>query len=302
MNEVVTAARIAVLATAIRLILAALLLICGWGLLSLPVAALFSSLIQRRLARRRCLELLAGQPAPDTVDVKRNLTILWPNSWRMGVYCVGGYLTLNANTAICLQLLGLAANARYGLSTQVLGIATGMASVWTIVKWPVVGQQLAQHDFQAIQRVLRPRLWLQNLSFLAMAGFLILCGPPLLERFGSGKQLLPSVWLGLLALNSLLEMQYTFWGTAIFLGNRFPFLWYSVTSNLLSLLLSLGLIHFSSLGLGALVLGPLISGCLFNYWYWPLYGARFVGTTLFRFLFGRAVITPTGPGEEETER
>ena len=302
MNEVVTAARIAVLATAIRLILAALLLICGWGLLSLPVATLVTNLIQRQLARRRCLGLLAGQPAPEKVDVKQNLAILWPNSWRMGVYCVGGYLTLNANTAICLQLLGLDANARYGLSSQVLGIAAGMAWVWTLVKWPVVGQQLARHDFQAIQRVLRPRLWLQNVSFFAMAGFLILWGAPLLERFGSGKQLLPPVWFGLLALNSLLEMQYTFWGTAIFLGNRFPFLWYSVASNLLSLLLSLGLIHFSSLGLGALVLGPLISGCLFNYWYWPLYGARFMGTTLFRFLFGRTVGAPAASGEQETER
>lgn len=287
MNQVVTAARIAVLATAIRLIVAALLLICGWGLLSLPVATLLGSLIQRHLAKRRCLGLLTGRPAPEKADVMRNLAILWPNSWRMGVHCVAGYLTVNANTAICLKFLGLAANARYGLSTQVLGIATGMAWVWTIVKWPVVGQQLARQDFQAIRRVLRPRLWLQNLSFLAMAGFLVLWGPSLLQRYGSGKQLLTPVWFGLLTLNSFLEMQYTFWGTAIFLGNRFPFLWYSLISNLLSLLLSVGLIYFSSLGLGALVLGPLISGCLFNYWYWPLYGARSMRTTLFRFLFAR---------------
>ncbi|HWV98683.1 MAG TPA: hypothetical protein VNZ64_03215 [Candidatus Acidoferrum sp.] len=307
MNEVVTAARIAVLATTIRLVLAAVLLVCGWGLLSLPIGTLVGALVQRQLARRRCLALLAGHPTPERVEVKKNLSILWPNAWRVGVQCFGGYLTVNANTAICLQVLGLVANARYGLSNQLLSIATGMAWVWTLVKWPVVGQYYSQHDFGAIQRVLRPRLWLQNLSFLAMAAFLLLCGPPLLERFGSGKQVLPAIWFGLLGLNSFLEMQFTFWGTAILLGNRLPYLWHSVGSNVLSLVLSLALIHFTSLGLGALVLGPLVAGCLLNYWYWPLYGARSLGTTLFRFLLGTASrgvgvgagrsIKPHGPGD-----
>jgi len=285
MNQVTAAARIAVLATTIRLVLAAVLLVCGWGLLSLPIGTLVGGLVQRQLARRRCLTLLAGHPAPERVDVRKNLSILWPNSWRLGVHCLGGYLTVNANTAICLQVLGLAANARYGLSNQLLGITSGMVTVWTMVKWPMVGQLYARHDFAGIQRMLRPRLWLQNLSFLAIGAFLVFWGTPLLERFGSGKQMLAANWFGLLTLNSFLEMQYSFWGTAILLGNRFPFLWYSVGSNVLSLVLSFALIHFTSLGLGALVLGPLVTGCLFNYWYWPLYGARSLGTSLLRFLF-----------------
>ncbi len=51
------------------------------------------------------------------------------------------------------------------------------------------------------------------------------------------------------------------------------------------MLLSLALVHFTTLGLGALVLGPLLAGAVFNYWYWPPFAAREIGTTLFRFLF-----------------
>ena len=45
----------------------------------------------------------------------------------MGLLSLGGYFTVNANTAICLSVLGLAANARYGLSIQLVGVISGMA-------------------------------------------------------------------------------------------------------------------------------------------------------------------------------
>jgi hypothetical protein len=287
MNDVRTAMRLGVVGMAVRLVLASALLLGGGGLLSLPVGSFCGSLIARSLIRRRCLDKLRVHPPPAKVELKQNLKIIWPNSWRLGLQVFGGYLTVNANTAICLHVLGLAANARYGLSVQLMSIITGMAAVWTSVKWPMVGQYLARHDTLAVQRVLWPRIWLQTLTFLLMAGGLVLCGPQLLVWFGNHKTMLPSGWLALLMLTSLLEMQLSFWTTLIFAGNRLPYLWPSVASNVLSLGLSLALIHFTALGLGALVLGPPLAGSLFNYWYWPPYGARTLNTTLTRFLFTR---------------
>jgi len=183
-------------------------------------------------------------------------------------------------------VLGLRATAEYGLSVQLMSVALGTASVCTYVKWPLVGQYVARHDYGTLQRVLRPRVWLHYLSFLFMAAGLILCGPWLLKWFGNGKQMLPPGWLCLITLDSFLLLQFGFWGTLIFTQNRLPYLWPTVATNVLGFLLSLNLVAFTSLGLGALVLGPLIAGSLFNYWYWPPYSARCVGTTLFRFLFG----------------
>ena len=67
-------------------------------------------------------------------------------------------------------------------------------------------------------------------------------------------------------------------------GNNLAYLWPTVATNVLSLILSLLLVYFTSLGLGALVLGPLLAGVLFNFWYWPAYAAKEIGTTLFHFL------------------
>jgi hypothetical protein len=192
---------------------------------------------------------------------------------------------VNANTAICLYSLGLAANAQYGLSVQLMSFISGMAAVWISVKWPLIGQFRARHDFFAVQRILRPRVWLQTLTFFAGCAAVLVCGPFLLRRFGGDKQLLPVSWLALLMLNTFFEMQFNIWGTLLSTENRLPYLWPTVATNVLSLILSLTLIHFTSLGLGALVLGPLMAGIVFNYWFWPPFAAHSLGTGVFRLLF-----------------
>ncbi|HKW28970.1 MAG TPA: hypothetical protein VJT54_06525 [Verrucomicrobiae bacterium] len=285
LNEVRAAARISVLGVSMKFVLAAGLLLSGAGLLSVPIATLFSSVLQRGLARRQCLARLKGHPPPAEFDVKKQLRALWPNSWRLGVQFVSGYLTINANTAICLAVFGLAANARYGLSIQVMNIALDMAAVWTSTKFPMIGQCYARHDYAQVQRVLWPRFWLQNITFLTLGAVLVAGGPTLLQWFGSGKAMLPIAWLLVLMLYTFLNMQFTLWGTLIATGNRLTYLWPTVATNIGSLILSLTLVHFTQLGLGALVLGPLLAGSVFNYWYWPGFAARGIGTTLFHFLF-----------------
>jgi O-antigen/teichoic acid export membrane protein len=287
MNQVLSATRILVLAHFIKLLTSAALLLAGLGLSSIPIGTIAGSIIQMALARRTCLQQLKHHPRPDRIDIKEQLRILWPNSWRLGVQLLSGYLTINANTAVCVHVLGLHANAKYGLSIQLMNIALGMAAVWTAVKWPVIGQLRARHDYSAVQRVFWPRYWLQNLTFLILGSAVILLAPELLTWFGTDKTLVAMPWLFLLGVNAFLEMQFTLWGTLISTENRLPFLWPSVVSNVLSLGLSLTLIHTTELGLGALVLGPLIAGSLFNYWYWPFAGAQNIKTRLWPFLLRR---------------
>ena len=114
MNEVVAASRIYVVVFVVRLALAAGLLCAGAGLLSIPIAAVLSDGLMRWLARSRCLALLKDHPPPPKTEVKKILKILWPNTWRVGVLVFSNYLTVNANTAICLAAFGLAANANTG--------------------------------------------------------------------------------------------------------------------------------------------------------------------------------------------
>ena len=289
MNEVLLSARISVLAQGVKILLAAILLLMGAGLLALPLAGLASSLLQRQLARQKCLRRLGSPPVPShSAWVEASLLpILWPTSWRTGLQFFSTYLATNANAIICAKIFGLAANAEYGLTIQITSIIQGTAMVWTSVKWPLVGQYRAQNESIKLQKVLWPRYWLQAGTFLILGVAAFLLGPALLRWQGANKEMLPPILFALVLLNSFFELHFSFWTTLLSMGNRIPSLWPTVATNILSLTLVFALLHFTSLGLGALVLSPFIAGCLFNYWYWLLPGARSLGTSWWRFVLCR---------------
>lgn len=288
MNRVRDGARIAALAYAVRLGLSCGFLLGGLGLAAVPLAGILASLGQRWFSRRCCLRVLPASARPAVAPpVGDLLARLWPNSWRAGLQLLSRYAATAGASVLCLHTLGLEANARYGLAVQILSMVLGMASVWTAVIWPRVSQLRAQGNADEIRRLFRPRVWYQNLTYLALALPLIWLGEPLLRWLGSGKALLPSPWLELLALNLFLELNFSFWATLLATENRVPSLWATVAGNLAGLALAIGLVLGSGYGLGGIVLGPLLAGGAFNYWYWGLAGARNLRTTWLRFTFGR---------------
>ena len=103
-NQVLVATRINVSAYIIRLALACVLLLCGMGLASLPLASLASSFVIQFFSRSACLKALAACPPPGRVDWRAHFRTLWPNSWRLGIYFASGYLSTNANVLLCSAL------------------------------------------------------------------------------------------------------------------------------------------------------------------------------------------------------
>lgn len=283
-DQVLAATRISMLAYSLRLVLAAIILVCGGGLLGLPIASFLTSFVIRNLSRRKCLMALASSSAPKCVDWRANLRIMWPNSWRLGLYFAGIYLSTNANVLLCSSAFGLAANAKYGLSLQMMSFVSGLAAVWPSVKWPLVGQFVARQDVEALRRTLWPRVCLQMITFVCLAAAAIVLGPAVIRFFGRDKEMLASGWLILLSLNGFLEGHCSTWNTFISLWNRLPMLWSSLATNVVSLALNLALVHWVRVDAGVLVLGPLLAGAAFNHWFWPSYGARILRLSWFQFL------------------
>ena len=285
LNEVRAATKVAALAAIAKFALSVVLLLSGTGLLSLPIASLVSSYIQRRYARVRCLQLLPPRPAMDHFDLKKHLAVMWPNSWRLGVQLMSTYMIIQVNALVCAEVFHLEASGAYIYSVQLMGYASMMASVWTFTKWPVIGQYQARHDHAMIQRVLWPRIWLQSATFLVLACGVVFVAPGVLHWIGKDKELLPLKWMLGLMFSVFMEMQMSTCGTLIATGNRLPFIWPGIITNVCSMIFSLLLLRFTALGAGSFVLGPILSNSVFNYWYWPPFAARGLKTTLFRFLF-----------------
>ena len=299
MNQVVLSTRLSSVAYAAKVLIAAVLLFLGAGLLALPLAGLVSGLWLRSQARRRCLALLSVSAPPAAgFTLGSLLNIIWPNSWRAGLKLLSLYSSTATLAFLCLKYLGLKANAQYGLSLQIMSIIQGISSVWTAVKWPLIGQLRARQDLGRLRRELWPRLWLQRISFFLLAAVVLALGPRMISLIDADKQLVPIELLFAMALNAFLDMQFGAWATFISTENRIPTLWPTVISSVVTIGLVWMAIASGWSGIGALVLGPLIVGCLFNYWFWGCEGARTLKTTWWRFVFvrPRSAAPVTAPG------
>jgi len=291
MDQVLTSARVSVATYALRTVVAGALLIAGAGLLAIPTAALLSAGLNRYLSRRCCLKLLAqGQRTHPRADLPALLRLLWPNSWRVGLQLLRSYLCLNWMAFLCLKSFGLNINAQFGLSLQILTIIQGMSAVWTSVAWPRVGQLMANRKTAEVQQILASRVQLQNLTFVTLSALALASLPTLLNLWGTNKQFLPSGLWTMMALNTFLEMQFSIWTVLLSLENRIPSLWATVTTNALAAVVAYILVHSSSFGVAALVIAPLASGCLFNYWYWPRRGARTLESSWIRMTLARPTL------------
>jgi len=287
MNHVVTGTRILCLGYALKLILSAVLLIFGYGVLSVFAAGLISSAVIRSLSRSKVLRVA---PPADTASLPRRemiglLKTLWPNSWRIGLQLISTYAMALVLMLICKQKFQLAGAGQYGFSLNIAAVVQAIASVWVVVKWPMINQMRSRNDVTGIYRLLWGRIWLETLTFMLLAALAIVVTPLLLKIGGFQKEVLPSPWFLVLLVNAFLETQMIIWGTFLTTGNRVPTLWPIVGSNALTVLLVVLLLEKTSIGIGVLALAPLICGALFNYWYWPRMGPRDVGSTWLRYMF-----------------
>jgi hypothetical protein len=287
MNQPLSAAKFATVGYSLNLLLACILLKTGFGLLSVPISSLISSLLQRTLNRKATLKVLGDfQETGDGSDVANLLRTLWPNIWRMGCLLLANYVAVNL--IVFIPMFGLAINAEYGLSVRLITAVQTISAIWVYVKWPRIAQLNNLGDVSQMESILRPRFWLQTMTFFSLAACVLGLGPILLHSYFPGKQLLPLPWLGLLVLNAFFQMSFTFWTTLLWMQNRIP----SFIPTIITQIATLGLLTFliagTSMGAVAFIIAPLVCGVIFNYWFWWREGARMLKTTVPGFLFQRS--------------
>lgn len=283
MEQVLPAVRWQTAGYAIRLLLGVALLLSGMGLLSLPIAGLVGSVVQRSFTRRHCLRLLLPH-RPQSVNTSSN-TVLWallPNSWRMGLQMLSQLFMINGLSFLCVQQFGLGANASYGLSLQLFSIAAGLAAVWSSVCWPTVNRLRFQRDIPALRAMVKQMYQRQMLTYVALAAIALLFAPALLQILRSESTLLVGWLLLVVAGNQLLEMNFSFWTTLLAAENKIPSLWPAVVSNTTSVLVAGALLLAGVTGLAALVVAPLAVGLVFNYWYWMIRGCQTIKVSTFQ--------------------
>jgi len=269
----ITAANKSIVASrAVLVVLGALALTFGLGLLGLGIASLCAAIVGRLFSyhyfhiaqRPETTQLRERSGATATLVGK-----LWHNASRLGLVNVAAFLILRSSVLVASSLLGLKAAASYGLSLQLLLALSALASMFASLQLPRMNALQLSGQREELQRSYGVAV-LVAWGVYALGALLIAAyGASALEYIGSHTPLINSAPFACLALIMLLEMNHSISASYLTTLNVIPFLGAAMWSGVAIVSTSVLLVAFTDLGIWGLILGQGIVQAAYNNWKWP---------------------------------
>ena len=247
-------------------LVAAALLLMGWGLLAMVAAIGLRALIGRQLCRCAYLAAVGEDRVPlDKEELRRVMRRIWPNARKFGGIMIAGFLVYHANVLICSHYLGPEATASYGLTVQIGNFIIACSGLWLAVKWPQITILRTQGQLEEMAVLFARRLTLTIATFVALAVLFVIFGNMLLEWKGTQTRFLDTPLLLLYLLHIGQQHFYVQFGSLAFTENVVPFVKLSLWTGVALIALSVVLVHY--MGMWGLLLAPLISTVAASTWY-----------------------------------
>lgn len=278
LGGVVQANKIIAISQFLYLILSSVALVCGGGIVGLAASNLIHAFIRYCLTKRKVCVILNPHAKNVCGDEYRRalFSAIWPNTWRYGLMCIGGYLIISANTLIVSSKLGLATVSSYGLTQQILGSIAGVSGVFLSANLPTLIKFGIARDFERRKKL----FWRSNLLgiflFSILGLVLIFWGDLMLRFIGSRSVLLSRDVLMCFVVFRLLEFNHSQFASLVVSQNNMPFLLPAIVSGIAIVIGSVFFVPEHGVLGAVLVVG--VVQLLFNNWYPVVLGLRALNT------------------------
>lgn len=275
----------AVLGKATQLIVSAILLIAGFGLVGAAIGYLANALLLRlsaivMLGKYATIE--AGRRSDATpVDlrsIKEIFFTIFHVAWRDGLVQLALYASTQAMSILSSIFLGLAETGTYSILLQFANAVYNFASTYPKSFFPAVQSAFAEGDLK------RQRTYVSTgiVGYWALfvVGTVGICVVilPLLPLFKPDVFVDYGLFLGMCLYLGLLQ-QHSIFCNYIISMNEIPYMW----GYIIAAALGTGFVCLfcGGFGMGAwgIVLGQALSQVIYNNWKWPKYLCGKLGTT-----------------------
>ena len=266
LNQIILVGNIAYIAVA------AVLVLTGFGLVSIVSAQIASVVIIRILSKKYFFdsELVDSLSAANDNRFKEVLTAIYPNAVKVGLTGLGGFLINKSATFIGALYLPLEDIGSYGITMQVVMVFVAMGNLYYTVYLPKVFQWRVEHDFSAIRSVYFKSVGLLVLVYIVCGLGVALCGNWLLGLIGSQTYLFSGTLLFVTLLVAFLEQNHAMAGAFLLSKNEVPFFRASLLSAAATLFLLFLFLAYFKIGLWGLILAPGIAQLCYQNWKWPM--------------------------------
>jgi len=272
MGKIKRSKQIAIVGHVLYLLVAVILILAGFGLVAIVSAQAISVVLKRILTYLvvYTADLKNRLKNSSAKEKKEIFNAVYPNAVKVGLTGIGGVLVLRSQPIIGSIFLSLETIASYGITMQLIGILSGIATVYFGTYQPKIVQHQVQSNIFAIKNIyVKSCLTLAAVFFFGGMGILLL-GSWTLNLIGSKTPLLPNICIFTALIISLLETNHGMAGGILLTKNQVPFFKAALFAGLMTIVLLFLFLKIFNLGVWSLILAGGIAQAVYQNWKWPL--------------------------------
>lgn len=266
------AKQIIIVGQTVYLIIAAILILNGNGLVAIVSAQATSVILVRWLSYNTFFtkEIKQRLNAAIARSRKEIIKVIYPNAIKIGLTSIGGFMVQRSAIIIGSLYLPLTDIASYGITMQLIAVIAGLGGIYTGTYQPKIAQLRVIHNNTGIKELYLNGQFVLLLSYVVGGLVLIIFGEKTLVFLGSKTSLMPQWFMVLAILISFLENNHSIAGSILLSKNEVPFFKASIISGVATVFVLLVFFKFLNLGTWTMILAPgLVQGAYQN-WKWPI--------------------------------
>ncbi len=263
-----------VISNIFRIILTALLLMSGIGIIGACLAYLCYGVIFRVIGLsffRRTLKK-ANILTRSTDEYSKGssyelLKTIWPNTWRTGVVTVASYLTSYAGTILISFFVPLSIVGNYSLSVQLVIAVEKIAYSYTGSCHPMLQVDYIKGEKDKLKKSSIKCILVFFIIYILGVVLLLAIGAPILHIFKKDFELNTLLIIGIAISEFIIGFRNEF--TAILSTMNNVDCWKAfIISGVIAVLLGGFLMHLGY-GIAGLIVSTIVIELSYNFWHWP---------------------------------
>jgi O-antigen/teichoic acid export membrane protein len=265
-------------------------LLLGYGIFWLSLVYLINGVVIRLLSKHYFLKLskvnlnsILIKNESFKKDVNSLFFVLFPNSIKIGIVYLSGWIINRSIIFVSSSLIGLEITGTLGFTMNILALITSFSGIIYNVLSPEIASLKVKRKTEYL-RLFSKSVILQ--FFIILISILSLSVLPLILKiiFGYNLILLTGFEFIIISLFSLFEANHSIFANFILLDNEVPFTKPSIYTSLIIVLLFYPFYIVFNRSLIGLLLVPFLVQLTFSNWYWPNFVLKHEKVSIFLFL------------------
>jgi O-antigen/teichoic acid export membrane protein len=275
------------------LLIAGILILFDFDLLSIVIGQFISVLIVRILSKRLFFtkNIKALIQKTSKIDERALLKLILPNAIKIGLTSFGGFLVQRSAIIIGSLFLSLEEIGSYGVTLQIINLMATLSLIYQSTFLTKINQLRIIGDINQLKEIHIKSKLIYFLTFIFGSLAIYFMAPWLLIMLKSKTYLVNETILIMMFLIAFIENNIIMSSNIILSKNVVPFYKASLISGFLIVIFLILFFQYTHYGILNLVIVPLIIDLFYQGWKWPIAVVKDLNITLqdYQNLFRKAL-------------